>query len=137
MGLFGNKERQEAKRLGIEAVELTKELPEFPGDGTVVLGPDRCVRYSIPRRSQEGPLWSLLQRTKETGATFPNEYLLTADKPLPLGLEVELRRIAEEYAEELFEFEGTASDVAVHWGEWGGVEKVRVLHGHLLQLANY
>jgi hypothetical protein len=45
--------------------------------------------------------------------------------------------VAEEYSDELFEFEGTASEVAVYWSEWGGAEKVRRLHYHLERLAAY
>lgn len=135
---FGKKEREEAARLGMAVLEVTKDLPEFSRDGkTVTLRPDRCMRYSIPRRGRGGPIWSLLQRTKVMGATFPNDYLLTTDKPLPATLEDQLQRIAEEYSEELFEFEGTASDVAVYWAEWGGPEKVRSLHAHLDRLASY
>lgn len=57
------------------------------------------------------------------GATFPNDYLFTTDKPLPATLEDQLRRIAEQYSEELFEFEGTASDVAVVLGRMGWPRK--------------
>ena len=111
----GKQEREEAARLGITVREVSKELPEFSAGGnSVTLETDRCMRYSIPRRAAEGPIWSLLQRTKALGATFPNDFLLTTDKPLPRPLEEELRRIADEYSEELFEFEGTAADVAVH-----------------------
>lgn len=71
------------------------------------------------------------------GATFPNGYLLTTGAPLPGALEEQLRKIAEEYSEELFEFEATANDVAVYWEEWGGAERVRSLHAHLNRLASY
>jgi len=132
------REREEATRLGITALEVTRDLPEFSRNGkTVTLVPDRCVRYSVPRRSREGAIWSLLQRTRAIGATFPNDYLLTTNKPLPGALEEQLRKIAEEHSEELFEFEGTANDVAVYWEEWGGPEQVRSLHAHLDRLASY
>ena len=131
-------EREEAKRLGITVAGVTRELPTFSRDGkSVTLVSDRCIRYAIPRRSHQGPLWSLVQRTRAMGATFPNDYLLTASASLPGGLEEQLRKIAEEYSEELFEFEGTAKDVAVYWAEWGGPEKVRSLHAHLDRLASY
>jgi hypothetical protein len=81
--------------------------------------------------------WSLLQRSKELGATLPNEYLLTQTGRLPATFEEELRKVAEEFAEELFEFEGTATDVAVYWEEWGGPTKVRALHEVLNRLAQW
>lgn len=138
--LFGSrkKEREEAARLGITALEVTRDLPQFSlGNKTVTLEPDRCIRYSIPRRARGGPIWSLVQRTKEVGATFPNGYVLTTSAVLHSALEEQLRKIAEEYAEELFEFEGTANDVAVYWEEWGGPERVRSLHAHLDRLASF
>ena len=144
MGLFSTllgsakREREEAKRLGIMVTEVTRQLPEFSRDGkTVTLGSGRCIRYAISRRSRQGPVWSLLQRTRAMGATFPNDYLLTTSGPMPGALEEQLRKIAEEYSEELFEFEGTANDVAVYWEEWGGPEQVRSLHAHLDRLASY
>ncbi len=81
--------------------------------------------------------WALLQRTKELGATLPNDYLLTHTGRIPATLEDQLRLIAEEYAEELFEFEATATDVAVYWEEWGGPAKVRSLHAVLDRLASW
>ena len=68
---------------------------------------------------------------------MPNDYLLTADGPLPFGLSTLLHEVAEEHSEELFEFEGTATEVAVFWEEWGGVEKVRALNVHLDRLASW
>jgi hypothetical protein len=132
------KERAEAGRLGITVREVTRELPEFAANGRLIsVEPDKCVRYSVPRRARGGPTWSLLQRTVETGATYPNDYLLTKSAPLPAALEERLRKIAEAFPEELFEFEGTDEDVAVYWAEWGGPEKVRELHAHLQWLAAY
>ena len=144
MGLFsilfrsGKKEREEAARLGITAIEVTRPLPHFARDNkTVTVELGRCVRYSIARRARRRPIWSFVQRTKAMGATFPNDYLLTSSEPLPATLEEELRVIAKEYSEELFEFEATANDVAVYWEEWGGPERVRSLHAHLDRLASY
>jgi hypothetical protein len=136
MGLFGRKkERAEAERLGLAVTEVARELPEFTGDGGIKLEPDRCVRYSLPRRFRGGPTWSLLQRTKEAGATLPNDYQLQAKEALSDALTKQLHEIAETYDEEYFEFEGTASDVGVYWLEWGGADKVRALHAHLEKLA--
>ena len=137
--LFGSRkrEREEAERLGMTVQEVTRDLPEFSSDGAeVTLESDHCMRYSIPRRARLGSPWSLLQRTKAMGATFPNDYLLSSKEPLPERLLEHLRKIAEEYDEELFEFEGTANDVAVYWLEWGGPEKVRALHAHLDKVAS-
>jgi hypothetical protein len=131
-------ERREAERLGIHAVELEREIPLFSRDGTrMIFAPYRCVRYSLPRRERNGPTWTLVQRTKPLGANLPNDFLLTASGTLKAGLEEQLRKAAEEYSEGLFEFEGTASEVAVYWTEWGRAEKVRRLHYHLERLAAY
>jgi hypothetical protein len=132
------KERKEATRLGLTVREVTRDLALFSEDGTrMIFRPYECVRYSMARRGRNGRIWTLLQRTKPLGATLPNDYLLTASGPLPAGLEEQLRRVAEDYPEELFEFEGTPTEVAVYWSEWGGVEKVRRLHYHLERLASY
>jgi hypothetical protein len=139
--LFGSrlsKERHEAARLGITVLEVTRDIPLFSQDGEkVIFQPYRCVRYSLPRRERKARTWTLVQRTKALGATLPNDYLLTTNGPLPAGLEEQLLKTAEEYSEDLFEFEGTATDVAVYWTEWGGPDKVRTLHGHLERLASY
>lgn len=134
---LGKSERKEAEKLGLTVVEVDRDLPEFSGDGNVKLEPDRCMRYSLPRRMLGGPAWSLLQRTEAMGATLPNEYLLTTSEPLSEAPMKHLREIAEEYDEEYFEFEGTAKDVAVYWLEWGGAEKVRALKAHLERLASF
>jgi hypothetical protein len=139
--LFGTrpgKERQEAARLRITVQEVTRDIPLFSQDGKkVIFKPYRCVRYSLPRRERKGRTWTLVQRTRPLGATLPNDYLLTASGALPGGLEEQLRKVAEDYSEELFEFEGTSSEVAVYWSEWGGADKVRRLHYHLERLASY
>jgi hypothetical protein len=132
------KERREAERLGIAVAEVTREIPLFSQDGTkMIFRAHTCVRYSLPRRETKGRTWALVQRTKPLGATLPNDYLLTSSGPLPAGLQEQLRKVAEDYCEELFEFEGTPSEVAVYWSDWGGVEKVRRLHYHLERLASY
>jgi hypothetical protein len=141
MGLLSEllkKERKEAMRLGLTVREVTRDIPLFSQDGErMIFRPYDCVRYSLPRRERKGRTWALLQRTKQLGGTLPNDYLLTASGPLPAGLEEQLRKVAEDYPQELFEFEGTPAEVAVYWSEWGGVEKVRRLHYHLERLASY
>ncbi len=138
--LFGSKakEREEAARLGLSVREVTRELPRFVENGKLVsLDRSQCVRYAMPRRVRGGPIWSLVQRTPETGANCPNGYLLTASAPLLSALETQLREIAKAFPEELFEFEGTSDDVAVYWEEWGGAEKVQEIHEYLERLASY
>jgi hypothetical protein len=139
--LFGERlgrERREAARLGITVLELTRDIPLFSSDGErMIFSPYRCVRYSLARRGKKDLTWSLVQRTKALGANLPNDYLLTTSGALPAGLEEQLRKVAGDYSDELFEFEAAASDVAVYWSEWGGAEKVRRLHYHLERLACY
>ncbi len=132
------KERREAERLGIVVREVTRDIPLFSQDGTkMIFRPHRCVRYSLPRRERSGRTWTLVQRTKPLGGMLPNDYLLTASGALPAGLEEQLRKVAEDYSDELFEFEATSSEVAAYWSEWGGPDKVRRLHYHLERLASY
>ena len=141
MGLLSalvGKERREAARLGLTVADVTRDIPLFSQDGgEMIFRPHRCVRYSLPRRKKNGRTWALLQRTKPLGGTLPNDYLLTASGKLPAGLEEQLRKVAEDYSDELFEFEGTPAEVAVYWSEWGGPDKVRRLHYHLERLAAY
>ena len=133
-----SRERREALRLGIRVEEVTRDIPLFSSDGArMIFSPYRCVRYSLPRRGRNGRTWSLVQRTAALGATLPNDYLLHASVTLPGGLEEQLRRVAEDYSEELFEFEATDTEVTVYWSEWGGADKVRRLHYHLERLAGY
>lgn len=129
--------RGEAMRLGITVTEVERDTPHFSRDmKSMELKKGTCVRYSYPR---QGPkphtAWALLQRTKTLGATLPNDYLLNSSSPLPSGFMSELRAVAEEYSEEYFEFEGTSSEVAVYWEEWGGPEKAKSLHSLLTRLA--
>ena len=113
----GSKEREEATRRGLSVCEVTRDLPEFAKNGELVsVDPDHCIRYSMPRRARGGPTWSLVQRTPKAGANYPNGYLLTTSAPLPGALEEQLRKVADTFSEELFEFEGTSDDVAVYWG---------------------
>ena len=93
------------------------------------LAPLHCTRKPSSR--------TLVQRTRLLGANLPNDFLLTTSGPLSAGLEEQLRKVADEFSEELFEFEGKEGDVAVYWTEWGGVDKVRRLHYHLERLAAY
>lgn len=139
LGTRSTKVREEATRLGITVSEVTRDLPHFSRDGkTVVLTPASCVRYSIPRVApRPRTTWTLLQRTKAQGSTLPNDYLLTSSAPMPAGLDALLRQTAEEYAEELFEFEGIDIEVAVYWEEWGGPEKARTLHDLLVRMASW
>jgi hypothetical protein len=138
--LFGAKakERDEAKRRGLQVREVTRDLPAFAKNGELVsVDPDQCIRYAMARRARSAPTWSLVQRTPKTGANYPNGYLLKSSAPLPGALEEQLRKVAEAFSEEVFEFEGTAEDVAVYWEEWGGAAKVQELHGYLDRLASY
>ena len=132
------RERREAERLGLHAIELEREIPLFSRDGArMIFAPYRCVRYALPRRGRSGPTWTLVQRTRLLGANLPNDFLLTTSGPLSAGLEEQLRKVADEFSEELFEFESKEGEVAVYWTEWGGVDKVRRLHYHLERLAAY
>ena len=140
--LFGSgsrkTEREEAARCGLTVTDVTRDLPEFAMNGELVsLRPDDCVRYSIKRRAKGGPTWSLVQRTLKTGANYPNLYLLTSSAPLPGALEEQIRKVAQAFPDELFEFEATRDDVAVYWAEWGGPKKVQELHAYLDCLASY
>lgn len=140
MGLLSafNRERREALRLGMRVAEVTRDIPLFSRDGArMIFSPYPCVRYSLPRRQRRTLTWTLVQRTKPLGATLPNDYLLEASGPLPAGLAEQLLKLAEDYADELFEFEGTPAEVAVYWTEWGGAQKVQRLHYHLERLAAY
>lgn len=132
------RERAEAERLGISVTEVEREIALYSRDGErMITRPYRCVRYALPRRERRGRTWTLLQRHPSHGANLPNDFLLDASAPLPGGLEEQLLKVAQAYAEELFEFEATASEVAVYWSEWGGPAKVRALHAHLERLAAY
>jgi hypothetical protein len=131
-------ERREAERLGIRALELERDIPLFSRDGKrMIFAPHPCVRYSLPRREKRGPTWTLVQRTKPLGANLPNDFMLTASAPMRGGLEEQLRKLAQECSEDLFELEATATEVVLYWTEWGGPEKVRRLHYHLERLAAY
>jgi hypothetical protein len=43
--------------------------------------------------------------------------------------------VATDFPEEYFEFEGTLSEVAVFWEEWGGAARVQQLNQVLRSLA--
>jgi hypothetical protein len=128
-------EREEAVRLGISVSDVERDLPEF-GRGNksckLVRGP--CVKYSLPRQGEgsRSP-WSLLQRTRHEGAQLPNGYRLQGD--VSDDLRRALTKLAKEFSEEYFEFEGTATDVSVFWEEWGGDDRVQRLHQVLQTLA--
>jgi hypothetical protein len=133
------KERHRAQELGIMVADVERELPYFSAPDTLdELSLDACARYAVPRRAPTPRIaWSLLQRTSRHGAKFPNGYLLVADREMPPALTEQLRAIAEQYDEELFEFEGTQDEVAVFWLEWGGNQQVEKLHRSLTALADY
>src|SRR5215469_18957188 len=105
-------EREEAARLGLTVDDVIRDLPEFEmySGELVSVRPHDCVRYSIKRRAKGGPTWSLVQRTLKTGANYPNQYLLTSSAPLPGALEEQIRKVAQAFPDELFEFEATSDD---------------------------
>jgi len=128
-------ERKEALRLGITVSDVERQLPEFShGNRSCRLIRGSCARYSLPRYG-EGTRsgWSLLQRTERDGAQLPNGYLLQGE--VSDALRKRLTKLATEFSEDYFEFEGTASDVAVYWEEWGGASQVRHMHQVLQSLA--
>ena len=128
-------EREEAVRLGITVNDVERDLPQFGrGNRSCKLVRGSCVRYSLPRYG-EGPrsTWSLLQRTERDGAQLPNGYLLQGD--ISDGLRQALTKLANEFSEEYYEFEGTPTDVSVYWEEYGGAAQVRHIHQVLHSLA--
>lgn len=144
MGFFSNlfssdsaKTREEATRLGILIKEVERDCPVFSRDmESLRLERGTAVRYSVPRTNADrSTTWELLQRTKALGAALPNNYLLKSSGPLSEPLTRELTTVAQDFDEEYFEFEGTSSEVAVYWEEWGGPDKVQSLHQVLKRLA--
>ncbi len=136
--LFGGgrkKEREEAVRLGISVSIVERDLPQFTrGNQSCQLVRGSCVRYSLPRcRAGARSAWSLLQRTERDGAQFPNGYLLQGEASD--ALRQVLTKLATEFSEEYFEFEGTATDVAIYWEEWGGASQVQRIYQVLQSLA--
>lgn len=129
--------RAEAIRLGIAVEEIERELPVFDDCNTVHLERDWCVRYSVERQPGRLPAeWSFLQRTKNEGAQYPHGWLFVSPLGAPSpGLEQVLVRIADEWTEELLEFESTSSEVSAFWEEWGGCSMVTKIHDYLQQLA--
>jgi hypothetical protein len=132
-------ERRHAETLGMAVSDVERELPSFSSRNRLeALSMDSCVRYALPRRGCAPRVpWNFQQRTKAQGAQFPNGYLLVAAGEIKSELHERLRQVAEEYDEELFEFEGTDQEVAVYWAEWGGNEQVEKLHKTLSVLAAY
>lgn len=144
MGFFSNlsssdsaKRREEAARLGILIKEVERDCPIFSRDmESVKLEKRTVVRYSLPRTSSDrSATWELLQRTRKLGATLPNNYLLNSSAPISGQLMRELQNLAQAFDEEYFEFEGTSSEVAIYWEEWGGPEKVNSVHKVLKRLS--
>jgi hypothetical protein len=129
--------RAEASRLGMHVAEVKRDCPVFARDmESMELKRRTVARYSLLRRASPAcPGWELLQRTTSMGASLPNAYLVTSSAPLPERLMQELSEVAQAFSEEFFEFEGTSSDVAVFWEEWGGPGKVQSLHQVLKRLA--
>jgi len=128
-------ERDEAVRLGIVVRDVERDLPQFArGNRSCQLVRGACVRYSLPRQGQgTRSVWSLLQRTERDGAQLPNGYLLQGE--VSDALRQILTKLATEFSEEYFEFEGTTTDVAVYWEEWGGASEVEHVHQVLQSLA--
>jgi hypothetical protein len=124
--LFRNKARDEALRLGLAVSEVDRELPIFERGGGFELLSGSCVRYALPRISS-GSTWELLQRDEGHGANLPNGYLLNSEDITSEFLD-RFRPTAEEFSEEYFEFEGSASEVAVFWQEYGGAAQAARLH---------
>ena len=128
--------RKAAQELGISVSMVERELPHFPGNiDSLKLVKGTTARYALPRQSSNISTWELLQRNQAHGANMPNFYLLNSSVSLSDELTEELRRVSEEYDEEYFEFEGTTSEVAVFWEEWGGKSKVESIHSLLEKLA--
>ena len=124
--LFSNKVRTEAIRLGLTVSEVNRDLPIFDRRNHFQsLSSGRCVRYALSRSS--GSNWELLQRDAKQGAQLPNGYFLKSHSITSSFLD-KLRPIAEEFSEEYFEFEGTTTEVAVFWEEWGGKEQASRVH---------
>jgi hypothetical protein len=97
-----------------------------------------CVRYALPRRGFAPRVtWSLLQRTKELGASLPNNYLLNSNGSIPEALKNELIIVAETFSEEYFEFEGTDTEVVVYFEEGGGIKEIHNLHSILSKLSSW
>lgn len=136
--LFGGgckTEREEAVQLGIAVSEVERDLPYFTRDAqSCQLGRGSCVRYSLPcSGGGTHSAWALLQRTERDGAQLPNGYLLQGE--VSDALRQVLTKLATEFSEEYFEFEGTTTDVAVYWEEWGGASQVQRIHQVLQTLA--
>lgn len=134
----GNKHkaaRKEALRLGMTVSDVERNLPEFSrGNRSCRLVPGSSARYALPRHGEGArAVWSLLQRTQHEGAQLPNGYLLEGNVSDPLR--EALTKLAAEFSEDYFEFEGTTTDVAVYWEEWGGASQVRHMHQVLQGLA--
>jgi len=136
--LFGagrESEREEAIRLGIAVSDVERDLPQFTrGNLSCQLVRGSCVRYSLPRHGEgERTAWSLLQRTEQDGAQLPNGYLVQGNASDDLR-EV-LTKLATEFSEEYYEFEGTPTEVSVYWEEYGGNAGVQRVHEVLQSLA--
>ena len=128
-------ERKEALRVGITVSNVERDLPQFTrGNRSCRLVRGSCVRYSLLRHAEgTRSAWSLLQRTERDGAQLPNGYLLQGE--VSDALRRVLTKLATEFSEEYFEFEGTPTDVAAYWEEWGGASEVQHIHRVLQILA--
>lgn len=134
-GLFKNKTREEAIRLGITVTEINREVPIFAhGNKLTSLKPYDCVAYSLPRTG--GTEWKLLQRDEAHGAQLPSGYLLEGSHTTTKTLE-KFKPIAEKYSEEYFEFEGTKTHVFVYWEEWGGAKMAQEIYDLLQNLKDF
>lgn len=133
MGFFSGKKdlRKEAGALGFIITEVERDLPIITGDGQLdSLDRDKCMRYALPR--PKGTVFQLLQRDKKQ-AQLPNFYQLVADNITPQLLDA-CRPVAEQFDTGLFEFEGTANEVAVFWDEDGGMDDLPRIQQALQQL---
>ena len=145
MGLFsrlkslGREATREAALLqGIRVEDVERDLPMFSRSGDFLrIERSQCVKYSVRRRLGAQPQhWLFLQRSPEEGAQYANGWLFQASEPPPPTLQQGLEAIAKEWDEELLELEGTDTEVAAFWEEWGGAEQVAVIRRYLASLAD-
>lgn len=134
-GNSNGSERKEALRLGIAVSDVERDMPQFTqGNQSCELVRGSCARYSLPRQGGgTRSIWSLLQRTRRDGAQLANGYLLQGE--VSDALRQDLTKLATEFSEDYFEFEGTTTDVGVYWEERGGASQVQQLHEILQRLA--
>lgn len=141
--LFGPKASptDEAIKRGITVTDVERDIPHFSrNNADVTLEHGTCTRYSIARQGNAPATWTMLQRT-DIDANVPQTYaigyyVLTVSGTLPAGMFDVLQELAAEFPEDFFEFEGTATEVAVFWDEFSA-EEVQRLHDVLQRLARW